>query len=264
MVEGVGRHRGRPHRAAIALAVLFLGSAKSFHQRRGWRARSVATANWLTPPGMATPCARQWVGSAVRIPGTQVWASLRGEWAVKQQREALREVWSPVAGAGRYGVMDSRLRGNDETLRTVAVCWGFVDSLLRRNNIHRHGGWLWRQAGANSRLPQRTCANGLFTQPRLPTRAANRERAGLAPRTPGGPANSATISSGPSAKTPARTHGGPAGLPRRRRCQAALSKNAGQNTHTPGGPAKGKSYGGNQTLTLVIHSVVAMKSVAKA
>jgi hypothetical protein len=209
--------------------------------------------------------------------------------------------------------MDSRLRGNDETLRTVAVCWGFVDSLLRRNNIHRHGGWLWRQAGANSRLPQRTCANGLFTQPRLPTRAANRERAGLAPRTPGGPANSATISSGPSAKTPARTHGGPAGLPRRRRCQAALSKNAGQNTqtpvgpansatissgpsaktparthggpaglprrrrcqaalsknagqntHTPGGPAKGKSYGGNQTLTLVMHSVVAMKSVAKA
>ena len=86
--------------------------------------------------------------------------------------------------------MDTRLRGYDE----LGACAGMTTwerahwlAGWRNNVVRKLVGWLWRQAGAHSRLPQSWLTIVVLTPVEV-ARPINREHAGQAPRTPGGPA----------------------------------------------------------------------------
>ena len=59
---------------------------------------------------------------------------------------------------------------------------------LRAQSFRKPVGWLWRQAGAHSRLPQSAFVEVALMQGSRRAHQFNREHAGQAPRTPGGPA----------------------------------------------------------------------------
>ena len=59
---------------------------------------------------------------------------------------------------------------------------------LRTQSFRKPVGWLWRQAGAYSRLPEPTFVVVALMQGWQCARPINREHAGQAPQTPGGPA----------------------------------------------------------------------------
>ena len=76
--------------------------------------------------------------------------------------------------------MDTLLRGYDDL--GVYALFGWRTILVRKPVR-----WLWRQAGAHSRLPQSWLTIVVLTPVEV-ARPINREHAGQAPRTPGGPA----------------------------------------------------------------------------
>ena len=82
--------------------------------------------------------------------------------------------------------MDTRLRGYDDLGAYALFGW-------RTDAIRKPVGWLWRQAGAHSRLPQSAFVVAALMQGWQCARPINREHVGQASRTPGGPAQVAAF-----------------------------------------------------------------------
>ena len=86
-----------------------------------------------------------------------------------------------LASARRYGHPLRQRVGQRGAGQSGLPCW-------RTNLVRKPVGWLWRQAGAHSRLPQSAFVEVALMQGSRRAHQFNREHAGQAPRTPGGPA----------------------------------------------------------------------------